>query len=534
MNMKKILALVLAVVMMVGICSACTKTPASSQTVSQAESKADVSSTAEPKKPVTIRYYYANGAGIQSKTVDVQKKLNEMLAGMEGYEHISLELVPMTDYKTNFTLDETAGKQIDLVATYGLDLSTCVDAGSFIDLKDILPKFPEIMKELPEWLIEMGKYNGTQYYVPSYQQAANGYFFIMPTAYLEAAKMTEADVRKVLQSGTQDEKLDFCENYTKAVREGTGKQTKWLDNGIILNRILYWVEYINDNYGQLILREGADGPEYWPMTDNAKKTYERTAKWYQEGLIHPDIATIDTNNFNAENFMNDESFVYKFAEASASEQQVKDNQGWATDIPITVIQLSDHWYIGSKWAAGGNAIHSTCKNPDDAMAIVQLLMTKQGEEFYNTFIWGLEGVHWEWVDKADKRIKTLEFDGSQGRSDGTYTTWKWNVGNTFNAWKNQAVKDGQNEYILNEIHNGKNTVTSPMMGYTWDLSGVKDQIADVKAVTDEYIGGLQNGIYGKNWEAKYDEYIAKLKAAGVQEILDTVTKQYNDYTSSKK
>lgn len=532
--MKKILALVLAVVMMVGICAACAKTPASSQTPSQTESKADVSSTAEPKKPVTIRYYYMNGVGPQAKTVDVQNKLNEMLSKMEGYEHISMELVPMTDYKKNFTLDETAGKQIDLVATYGMDFTTAADAGSFIDLKDLLAKHPEITAVLPEWLIEMGKYNGTQYYVPSYQQATNGYFFVTPTAYLDAAKITEDEARKVLQKGTLEEKLDFYEKYVKAVREATGKQTKWLDPALGLSRILYWVEYVDDNYGQLILREGANGPEYWPMTEEAKTVFEHAAKFYQEGLYHPDVATYKGSDFNGKNFMNDESLIFQFNEAAASEQQMKEGFSWDADIPATVIQTSDHWYIGSKWAAGGNAIHSTSKNPEDAMAIVELLMTKKGEEFYNTFIWGLEGVHWEWVDKADKRIKTLEFDGSQGGADGTYTTWKWNVGNTFNAWKNQAVKDGQNEYILNEVHNGKTTVTSPMMGYTWDLASVKDQRADVKAVSDEYYGSLLNGIYGKDWEAKYDEYMTKLKAAGVQEILDTVTKQYNDYTSSKK
>ena len=380
----------------------------------------------------------------------------------------------------------------------------------------------------------MGKVNGTQYYVPSYQQASNGMFIFFPTAYIEAAKMTEDEIRQIFQKGTLDDQLNFYENFTKAVREGTGKQTKWMSTALGFARMFDWVEYIDDNYGMLILRESGNGPVYWPMTEDAKKVYGHTAKWYQEGLIHSDVATIKGSDFDGKNFLNDESMLFGFTEAAASEDQVKQNLGWAKDIPATVIQMRDHWYIGSKWAAGGNAIHSTCKNPDDAMAIVQLLMTKQGEEFYNTFIWGLEGVHWEWVDKANKRIKTLEFDGSQGGADGTYTTWKWNVGNTFNAWKNQAVKDGQNEYVLNEIHNGKGTVTSKMMGYTWDLSAVKDQRADVKAITDEYEGNLRKGIYGKDWEAKYDEYMTKLKAAGVQEILDTVTKQYNDYTSSKK
>ena len=168
------------------------------------------------------------------------------------------------------------------------------------------------------------------------------------------------------------------------------------------------------------------------------------------------------------------------------------------------------------------------------MKIIELLMTEKGKEFYNQFIWGIEGIHWEWEDKANERIKTLEFSGSQGGADTTYSTWKWNVGNTFNAWKNQAVPDGMNEFILDEVHNGKSTVTSKMMGYTWDLTGVQDQINNIRTVVSEYYGALQTGIHGADWEAKYNECVQKLKAAGVDTVLETLTKQYNDHQASKK
>ena len=73
-----------------------------------------------------------------------------------------------------------------------------------------------------------------------------------------------------------------------------------------------------------------------------------------------------------------------------------------------------------------------------------------------------------------------------------------------------------------------------MMGYTWDLTDLRAKIDDLKTIDDEYFDQLLNGINGDKWESVYNEYMTKLKKAGVQEVLDNLTKQYNDYTSSKK
>lgn len=532
--MKKILALILAIMLLAGICTACQQGGTSQPASSKAESTEASSKAPEKKDPVKLRYYYRNPAGEQEYTKQVADAMNQLLANIEGCEHITIELVPVKsgDYQTTFTLDETSGAQIDLVSTYNLDYSTLADAGSFLDLSDLLAQHPAITDELPEWLIQMGLYKGTQYMIPTYQRATNGHFFVTPNAYLEAANMTADEIRNIFQKGTLTEKLDFLENYCRAVREGTKIETKYITR--LKNLTLFQVEFIGDNFGQLLLRNGADGPEFWPLTDDAKTCFEYAARWYQEGLIHPDVATYNGADFAGKNILNDQSVIFECHENTGTEEQVLAGINWAQDIPATAINMHDGWYIGSTWAAGGNAIHSTCKNPDDAMKIIELLMTEKGKEFYNQFIWGIEGIHWEWEDKANERIKTLEFSGSQGGADTTYSTWKWNVGNTFNAWKNQAVPDGMNEFILDEVHNGKSTVTSKMMGYTWDLTGVQDQISNIRTVVDEYNESLQNGIHGADWEAKYNEYVQKLKAAGVDTVLETVTKQYNDYQASKK
>ena len=158
------------------------------------------------------------------------------------------------------------------------------------------------------------------------------------------------------------------------------------------------------------------------------------------------------------------------------------------------------------------------------------MSTNEGEEIYNTLVWGLEGIHYEWVERSIPRIKTLEYDSPQAATGtSTYDCRKWMVGNTFNCWLNQAMADGFNERLPDNVHNAESTVTSKVMGYTWNLMDTEDERAACKAVRDEYASSLNNGIYGDDWEAKCEEYIAKLNAAGLQAILDSATEQYNAY-----
>ena len=508
--MKKILSLALAI-MMIAALGAVT-----------------LPATAD-EEPVLLTYYMVNSGGEEEYTAQVAEKFSEMLQA-KGI-NVKIELHPYAEpnggYQTGFTLAQTSGAQIDMFVTYALDFTTEVENGSVMPLDDLLAAHPDVVAEVPEWLVKMGRVNGTQYYIPSYQQATNGYYFIAPNEYLEVANLDIEDVRKVMNHGTTAEKLDLLEKYCRDVRTATGKDTKWLSMPPFY--AMSWVEYIDNNYGDLILREGSDGPEYWPLTDDAKTMYEYAAKWYKEGLIHPDVMTYTGSDFRGKNFLNDEALVVDWPQNTCSEEMVLSTSAWTKDVPSSTCLMFDHWYIGSKWAAGGNAIFATCEHPDEAMEVIRMLMTKEGEEIYNTLVWGLEGIHYEWVDRSIPRIKTLEFDSSQGGSGATYECRKWEVGNTFNCWLNQAMADGFNEWLLDNVHNAESTVTSKVMGYTWNLMDTENERAACKAVRDEYTASLSNGIYGDEWEAKYEEYIAKLNASGLQAIMDSVTEQYNSY-----
>ena len=426
--------------------------------------------------PVTICYYYVNGYGVQQYTEDVEAKLNEILKGIEGYENITIELHPYTgsNYQRDFTLAQASGEQIDLVNTYQLDFVKQVGNGDFLQLGDLLSQFPSISEELPSWVMDYGKVYGEQYYIPTYQQAANLTYIAIPTEYLEmyldTYSKTKSDVSKQILDSDINSKLDFLEDLCYAVRETTGLDSKWINTGEfwatnLTSNIFYNQEYIDTQFGHLILKEGDDAPVYFGYTEDYKLIMERYAGWYQDGLLHPEVATVNYYKFIEDNFLNDESYVCSFITDTCSEEYLDNYLTKKYGVPMTTFRVTDHAYIPSEWEAGGQAIYADCEHPYEAMMIIDLLRTEKGEEFYNTLVYGLEGTHWQWTDKDSKTIETLEYSEHQGGSTSTYCAYKWNTGNALKyIWKNQAVGKGYIEYIENEVNNSSKSVKSPAMG----------------------------------------------------------------------
>ena len=534
--MKKQLISALLVVAMICVITACgnkeeSKQQPSKTEVSKIESSSKTEVVVEPKEEVTITYRMNNGYGELEDFPKVEKKLNEILDGIEGYEHINIDLIPSKsgELPTDLTLAIAAGEPIDLVANYGINFVEMVKDGDFLPLDDLLEQFPNVTSELPEWMIDFGKIDGVQYYIPSYQQATNLRFWGVPeeylNMYLKKYSKTYEQVVADLSGDDLVKKMDFLEDLCLAVREGTGKDTKWINvasrtwQAYIRN-----VEYIGKNYGRQILWEGANGPTYWPVEEEYKIVQQRLNKWYHEGLIHPDYDTIQIANFIGANILNDESMINIDVENTCSVEYLETEI--FTDVPMKMFRTSEHPYIAAKYAAGGNAIYTDCEHPEEAMMIIKLLMTKKGQEFYNTMVFGIEGMHWEWEDEANLRIKTLQYADSQLDANATYGLFKWNIGNTFNCYKNQAVQEGYMEYINEEIHNNPGTVPSPVMGITWDMSAVDNQLSECEAIFAEYDGSLMV-IDPDKFEGRYNEFMNKLKAAGVQDVIDEMTKQYN-------
>ena len=107
--MKKLLALILAVAMMLSMV-ACSNT----------------SDDKGPKDAVTITFHYINGVGEQQYTDVVEAKLNEIMQAIEGYEHISIDLKPysLDNYQSAITLAQANKEPLDIINTFELKFNT--------------------------------------------------------------------------------------------------------------------------------------------------------------------------------------------------------------------------------------------------------------------------------------------------------------------------------------------------------------------------------------------------------------------------
>lgn len=532
--MKKFLALLLAVLMVLSM-AACNqdeqpKQTEGEKTPAQTQPKETEATEPKPKEPVTITYWYANNVGEQQYTEQVEEKLAQILDGIEGYEHITMDLRPMgKGVAQNFTLAQSGGEQIDLVSLYSLDPTTMVQNGDLIPLDDLLAKYPNVTSELPGWLVDMGKLWGEQYFIPTYQQATTMYYWQFPADYLDIylteKRITKDQFRETLQCGILKVVFDTLEDFTLTVREKTGK-TLYCSGSTELALYLSQ-EYLGSNYGDLVLREGETEVKWNGLTEDVKYIVSRLADWYERGLVHPDMGTIKEKEIR-KLWGEDGSMAYHYNANVATEEMM--DEIYAAENLVS-IQCRDHYYVPSVYAAKGVGIYADCEHPEEAMMILELLNTEKGKEFYNTLVWGLEDIHWKWVDQDAGRIETLEYSGSQGGSTSSYHAWKWNVGNSFNAWDNQASRPGQNEYILS-VHDGETTVTSPAMGMVWDLSEVSNEVAQCNAIKTEY--SYVSMYISGDWEARYNEMVDKLKTAGVQTIIDNLQAQFDEFVSNKK
>ncbi len=541
---KKLIALLCATVTILSTvaCGAADKevskestssTPVSSEAEKETPS---VEATPEPKEPVTIVYWYRNAVGVQEYTDEVQAELNKILAANEETAHITLELHPCKDYATDFALAQASKQQVDIVSIPSLSYETEVANGSFMPLDDLIAQYPEATEEYPEWLMKTGVIDGTTWYIPNYQQASNIYYFCAPKEYLDMAGITAEELEDLFwveENRTVENVSAMYEELLLAVRKATGKDTKWI-NGTKLTDAYAWSHNsqtdVQFNHYNNFAWDAEKGEFVFNMlSEDMEKAMMINAEWYEKGYIHPDQATLDGSLYGGKNYLNDESFIFGI-EASMSGDTEMASEIFSNNygMEMVAVPFYGYYYVPASWGARGLAISADCENPDEAMQIISMLTNSKYTDFYNTICWGIEGIHYEKL--TDNTIKTLEFDGSQGNADCSYTYWKWAGGNTFNAWCNQSITPEINEFILNEVNDGPKTVTSPFGGFTFDLAALENEKAQMIAVTKEYEGTLRNGTLGvAGTTAKLDEYKEKIEAAGLSKVMEEITKQAKEF-----
>ena len=218
---------------------------------------------------------------------------------------------------------------------------------------------------------------------------------------------------------------------------------------------------------------------------------------YQEGIINGDAPTADDSN--------------KYAMFFAA-------QGWSGDAKTTwgpnsgitnctAVQYGKTVVSNTTVRGSINGIYSGCKNPEKALALLNLINTDS--KVRDWFYYGVEGTDFEYTD--DNKVHRLGTDWIMaGYTQGTF----FNVTQTddvdFNQW--DEVKE------LNE-----NATPSEMIGFNLDTSNIETELANCRAVYEKYYSELFTGAQDPRELVKTID--AELETAGWETIREEAQKQ---------
>ena len=197
------------------------------------------------------------------------------------------------------------------------------------------------------------------------------------------------------------------------------------------------------------------------------------------------------------------------------------------NIKVATAMTKDYDFIPSYNAAGGNAISAKSKNPEKAWEFLELLNSEKGKDLYNMLVYGIEGKHYKKV--GDNQIEQFGVTG-QATSSSNYGLWKWNVGNTKYAYN--TLTDTMDPKLIDEVNTGDHAVRSSFTGFALDTSKITTEIAQMNTVFEEF-KGLNLGTYS-DVDKTYEEYMAKLKTAGLEKIREEIQRQVDEFFKNKK
>jgi len=541
--MKKHLALLLVLVMTLGMFAACGETtpPATQPTdTPPISTTAPTETTAPaPKDPVTL-VWHIRGSGQQKDNDKVFAEFNKTLQAIPGFEHITIDFRNTASYEHAATVERTytAKEQIDIVCTVNLNPVAMARDGYFVGLSQYFDKFPGLWENYPQWLWETQFVDNDYYVVPNYQRGSNPKVVFMRESDSKLCDwegfcklVTWKDGKS---TGSLSQILDKIEEMYLALK-AAGRDISIISPFNLLdgyNQVTSWREYLLDNTPTkgawfADFQTGKVASLY--LTEEFKTCWEYAAKWFDAGYYPDDIELNDTWT----KFGNGNGWI-RFDQTSA----------WENDeIVATInflyeellgekcvaIRTNDAPYMENRWAAGGNAVSTTSKHPDDAVAFLALLNSEEGKELYNMLVYGLEDVHWEWTDKENELIYTFEWDTDGFQS--SHAIDKWVLGNTFNAYDNQGCAVGERE-IASWIN--EHGVVSPYAGVKLDPSEVETEISNCSAVPGEFNAAFRYGIGGMAaFNEQYPEFINQLKLAGVEKVTAELQAQIDDYIASR-
>lgn len=244
-------------------------------------------------------------------------------------------------------------------------------------------------------------------------------------------------------------------------------------------------------------------------TEEYQDYIEHLREWNLAGYIYPDAAVTDTTQEE----LVDSGVSAGYFMVSAPVQ---------TDDTEYMIRLTEVYQ--NTQGMGGWVIPATAEEPEAAMRFLNYVW--ENADIANLIQWGIEGEHYVVLDEEKNLIGFPE--GVDATTSGYYNTLGL-YGDTrkIYVWsesQSQADNDAYTEEAMANPMQSIGVLYSPS-------EGAATKIAAITAVVAQYKPALETG--SVDVDQYYQEFLAALKAAGVEDVIAEKQEQLDAFLNSK-
>lgn len=501
MNKKKAMALLLVSVMAGSMLAGCGSDNASSSNDGSSKS-ADSSN----QDSYTVKILAPGDASTDdcAKISEAASKITEEKFNTK----VELTRVGFGSYDQQVNLTLGSSEKLDLMYEYCGNVTSAISSGQIVPITDYLDSYGSDMKSQisdSDW--KCVTFNGDIYGVPANKEKATGWGFAMNKEMADATGIDYSSIKTEEELEPLLEKVKEMYPDVYPIVSNNGSMSLMTDQ--------------DDLGGDIGSLESASGDNTTVInyygTDEYMNEMKLRYDWAQKGLIMPDAST-STENANSligagkgfGRFTNTKPGIEKEMEKEVGKEVVvlEMVKPYTTTTRVDIV-----WYVP----------HNSEK-PERAVQVLNEIYTNP--DLANLFINGLEGKHYEFVDK-EKGI--VNYPEGVNASNTGYTSLPW-------AWPNETISyiwEGLDSDIWDQIQEfNKDATVSPAKGFAWDNTEVQNEVTACANVVAKYGPALECGSLDP--ETTIPKFLDELKAAGADTIIAEKQKQLDAWLEANK
>lgn len=508
MKLKKLLSVLLLLAMTSTLFCSCSK---------GSSKKSEYSDDPNEAVKLVIAWPFAETKDAPKVQEAVNKKLETLLPNTE------LEFLLESKMGEKWTLWMAAQKPID-IAHSGFDtvLETEVVQGDYLELDDLVEEYgPNIQKMAKKYWnnYNNAKIGGKLYAIPNVQTYINNSCDLRID---EKYAKEISDITWKSDKTTKELYQKLTEIYDAKVAAGEDIFDSY---GVAFNTLqLYNLAKRGYTFiagmDNICFENSSDSGKIldFYQTQEFKDYMEYTQIWAKKGWVSKDILA---NNTTTAGLIASRGTYFKMDEET--------HYSNAYNGKSVVLDNPEHSVLTTKIGDESTyySIPFTSQHPERAMRFLDLINSEEGKDILNLMAYGIEGEHYEFIDKEKGQIKAFDYEG-QGTISSKYSIPAWMVGPMTNMYEISPFVGGYRDYAEEYYTNLKNTKKHVLYGIEFDLSEVSAKISNVNKNNSEFAPIVYCGV-SDNPQGTLDELIKKNKAAGLDDIIKCFQKQADEY-----